>query len=294
MTPLVAVDALEAIASGIDHAEGICVSPDGTVHVSGEQGQIYRVHDDGSASQVATTGGWTLGLAADGEGRIYACDPTHHAVFRWTPGQGDPVVWTDGGDAGPMACPNWGAFAPDGSYYVTDSGGWRSRAGRVLVVRPGSGSAASRTRVWSLGSRDVPHGLAVTPDGREVWVLESTPGALVAYDILPGGEAGRRRVVVDLAGNVPDGIAFAVDGSVVIACYRPDIVYRWRADLGLEVLAHDPEGTALAAPTNVVFTGPGRDTILVPNIGRWHVTRFRVPGLVGAPLHYPSSELIGD
>ena len=47
----------------------------GRSYVSGEQGQIYRLDEDGTANEVATTNGWTLGLAADGEGRIYACDP---------------------------------------------------------------------------------------------------------------------------------------------------------------------------------------------------------------------------
>jgi gluconolactonase len=294
MTAIVPTDALESIASGIDHAEGICVSPDGSIHVSGEQGQIYRIDADGSATQVATTGGWTLGLAADGDGRIYACDPTHHAVLRWTPGTPTPTPWTDGGPAAPLACPNWGAFAPDGAFYVTDSGRWKARDGRVLVVRPGSGPASARTSVWTTASPDFPNGCAVSPDGRELWVLESTPGAMVAYDILPDGSAGPRRVVADLAGNVPDGLAFTTDGSVVIACYRPDVIYRWRSDLGLQVLAHDPEGTAIAAPTNIVFAGAERDIILVPNIGRWHVTRFRVPGLTGVPLFYPSRERIGD
>ena len=293
MTPIVPLEALESIAAGVDHAEGICLSPDGTIHVSGEQGQIYRLESDGSATEVATTGGWTLGLAADGEGRIYACDANLRAVLRWTPGAGAPKVWTDGGSAAPLACPHWGAFGSDGSYYVTDSGGWKARDGRVLVVRPGAGPASDRTSTWTLDSPDFPNGLAVSPDGREVWVLESTPGALVAYAIRSDGSAGSRRVVADLAGNVPDGLAFAMDGSVVIACYRPDIVYRWRPDHGLEVLVHDPEGTAIAAPTNVVFAGPARDEIVMPNIGRWHVTRFRVPGLVGVPLWYPTRTELG-
>ena len=72
------------------------MAPDGTVYVSGEQGQIYRIEPDDAATEVATTGGWTLGLASDSEGRIYACDPARHAVLRWTPGRGDPVVWTSG------------------------------------------------------------------------------------------------------------------------------------------------------------------------------------------------------
>ena len=287
MAPLVELHEMEQIALGIDHGEGICMTPQGTVYVSGEKGQIYRLEADDSATEVASTGGWTLGLAADAEGRIYACDPARHAVLRWTPGAGPPVVWTGGTDAAPMRVPNWGAFAPDGSYFVSDSGGWKARDGRIYVVR------RKRIEVFTTESADFPNGLAVTPDGRELWVLESTPGRLVAFDIRADGSAGPLRVLAELPGSVPDGIALAADGSILIACYRPDVVLRWRADAGLETVAEDPEGTVLAAPTNCAFVGPALDTLVVPNIGRWHVTRFRVPGLVGAPLAYPTADQLG-
>lgn len=288
MEPIVPLGAMELIANGIDHAEGICMTPDGTLWVSGEKGQIYRIADDGSATEATTTGGWTLGLAADAEGRIYACDPPNRAVMRWTPGSDlPPEPWSVGAPGRPLRCPNWGAFGPDGSFYFTESGSWHGRDGEILVVRDGA------TSVWSTASIDFPNGCAVSPDGRELWVLESTPGAIVAIDIRPDGSAGSRRVVAELPGTVPDGLAFATDGSVVIAFYRPDAVWRRRADGLIEVLGHDPEGTVLAAPTNVVFAGPDRGEIVVPNIGRWHVTRFRVEGLTGVPLFYPTREQIG-
>ena len=286
MSPRLALPELEQVASGIDHAEGICMAPDGRVYLSGEKGQIYRLEPDDSAVEVATTGGWTLGLAADGEGRLYACDPPRGAVMRWTPGGGDPVVWSEGAPDAPFRTPNWGAFAPDGSYFVTDSGTWKARDGNIQVIRGG------RTSLWTTESVDFPNGCAVSPDGRELWVLESTPGRLVAFDIRADGSAGPRRVLAELPGTVPDGIAFATDGSILIACYRPDVIYRWRADLGLEVIAEDPEGTVIAAPTNCAFVGPDLATIVVPNIGRWHATRFRVPGLVGVPLFYPGAEVV--
>ena len=166
-------------------------------------------------------------------------------------------------------------------------------AGRRATARSSWFARGARREVWTRESIDFPNGLAVSPDGRELWVLESTPGRLVRFAIRPDGTAGRREVLVELPGTVPDGIAFATDGSVVIACYRPDVVLRWRADLGVQVLASDPEGTALAAPTNCVFHGPGLASIAVPNIGRWHVTRFRVPGLSGVPLFYPTDEQLG-
>jgi gluconolactonase len=286
-TPRLSLDALQLFGH-VDHAEGICQAPDGTLYVSGEAGQIYRLEPDDTATQVTTTGGWTLGLAADAEGRIYACDAGNRAVMRWSGGDAAPEPWSTGPADAPFATPNWGAFGPDGSYYVSDSGGWKTRTGRIAVVRRGV------TRLWTDEARDFPNGLALTPDGRELWVLESTPGALVAFDIRDDGSAGPRRVVASLEGTVPDGIAFATDGSAILACYRPDVVLRWSAAGGVEVVANDPEGVSLAAPTNCVFAGPDRSTIVLPNIGRWHITRFSIPGIQGAPLFYPTREQLGS
>ena len=286
--PRVPIADLGSIAEGVDHAEGISVSPDGTLHVSGEKGQVYRIAEDGTATEIASTGGWTLGLAADGAGRIVACDPVRREVLRLTPSSGVWTVLSRGAPDAPFTTPNWGAYGPDGSFYVSDSGGWKRRDGRIVVIRPDG-----RTELFSTESIDFPNGLAVSPDGRELWVLESTPGRLVRFDTGRDGRAGTRRVVAEFPGTVPDGIAFAADGSAVIACYRPDIVFRWRPDGPPELLAADPEGTALAAPTNAAFFGPDLGSIAVPNIGRWHVTTFDVPGLRGVPLWYPAAADLG-
>src|SRR5690349_19198132 len=40
--PTLGLDIMEMFGN-VDHAEGICVAPDGTTYVSGEAGQIYRV-----------------------------------------------------------------------------------------------------------------------------------------------------------------------------------------------------------------------------------------------------------
>lgn len=288
MQATIPLEDMEEIASGIDHSEGICRTLDGILYLSGEQGQLYRIEPDDTAVEVATTGGFTLGLAADGEGTIYACDPGKKRVFRIDPASGVMEEFSSGTPDAPFHNPNWGAFDSKGNYYVSDSGRWKQRDGSLYVVRPGRS-----TEVWTTETRDFPNGLALSPDERTLWVLESTPGKVIRFEIREDGTAGPREEVVDLPGAVPDGIAFATDGSVVISCYRPDIIYRWREDLGVEVLGHDPEGTVLAAPTNVVFAGPNLDTMYVPNLGRWHVTRFKVPGLTGVPLHYPTASQLG-
>jgi gluconolactonase len=286
--PRVPISDLVQIADGIDHGEGICRTPDGSLYVSGEKGQVYRIGEDGAATEIASTGGWTLGLTADGAGRIVACDPVRHELLRLDPISCSWTLISRGTPETPFTTPNWAAYGPDGNLYVSDSGGWKRRDGRIVVVRPDG-----RTELFSNESTDFPNGMAVSPDGRELWVLESTPGCLIRIAIGTSGRAGRRLVVAELPGTVPDGIAFADDGSALIACYRPDIVFRWHPAGPPELLAADPEGTVIAAPTNVAFHGPDLESIAVPNIGRWHVTTFRVPGLRGVPLWYPAATDLG-
>ncbi|HEX4036018.1 MAG TPA: SMP-30/gluconolactonase/LRE family protein [Solirubrobacteraceae bacterium] len=287
MEPLVPIGELEMFAHGLDHAEGIAVTGEGVVYVGGEAGQLYRIGADDTVEEVLTTGGWLLGLAADGAGRIYACDAVKRCVWRIDPAAKSMEVFCEGTAERPMLSPNWGCFDAAGNYYVSDSGEWKGANGLIWIVRPGSAP-----EVWTEDSRDFPNGMAISADGSDLLVLESTPGALVAFTIAADGSAGARRVLAKLDA-VPDGVAVATDGSLVIACYRPDVIYRWREDVGLEILALDPEGVAIAAPTNVAFTGPGLDTMMVPNIGRWHLTRFSHPELTGVPLHYPTAGQLG-
>ena len=77
------IDDFAPFVDGLDHPEGVTVGPDGTVYAGGEAGQIYRVESRRvSCEQIATTGGFVLGLCLDGDGAIYACDLAHSAVMR--------------------------------------------------------------------------------------------------------------------------------------------------------------------------------------------------------------------
>jgi gluconolactonase len=281
------LDACETFAERLDHPEGICQTLDGTLYVGGEAGQIYRIEPDGSPTELLRTDGFILGLAADGEGRVYAIDTVHRCVWRIDPASRSREVFSAGPDDRGFTVPNWGAFGPDGSYYLSDSGSWGGTEGLVWRIPPGG-----EAEVWSEETRAFPNGLAVTPDGTKMYLLESYPGALVELEIRPDGSAGPRRALCALDPTVPDGVAIAADGSLFISCYRPDAIYHWSQDDGLRLFVEDVRGTVLAAPTNVVFTGPERDTLVVPNIGRWHLTRVPA-GVTGTALHYPTAAQLG-
>lgn len=281
------LDRLETFAEGLDHAEGICQTLDGALYVGGEAGQLYRVEPDGRPTELLRTDGFLLGLAADAAGHVYAIDAVHRCVWRIDPASGERTMFARDPGIDREWTPNHGAFGPDGSYWVSDNGGWGAHEGRIWRVPPGGA-----IELWTEASRGYPNGLAVSPDGTRLYVLESLPGALATIDVLPDGAAGERRLLCDMDPAVPDGLALAEDGSILIACYRPDAIFHWSADDGLRVLAEDPRGAVLAAPTNIVLTGPARDEIVVPNIGRWHLTRMPA-GVVGVPLHYPTPDQLG-
>src|SRR5919109_4228598 len=77
--------------------------------------------------------------------------------------------------------------------------------------------------------------------------------------------SGQRENVARIDGTVLDGLAFTSDGGLLVSCYRPDRIYLLAASGQLEVVAEDPQGTLLAAPTNVCFVGRELDRVVAAN-----------------------------
>ena len=273
---------LSVLVDGLDHPEGIACGPDGGVYSGGEAGQVYRIDiDRAEFTEIANTGGFVLGMALDSAGNIYACDLVNACVHKITP-EGEVSVYSTGPSSEPMAVPNYPAFDPQGNLYVCDSGGWKEDSGRIFKVAPGGDAI-----VWDRSLKTFPNGLCVGPNGDSLYVAMSlNPPRIARVEILPDGSAGNVETVVELPRTVPDGVAFDTDGNLYISCYRPDIIYRLSPEGDLEVLAEDYEGTAMAAPTNLAFSGPNRDILLGCNLGRWHITRYEA-GATGLRLHYP-------
>ena len=203
----VGLDRIEMFAAGLDHPEGITVTPDGVIYVGGEAGQIYRVEPDDTITEVANTGGFILGIAADAAGRIYAIDTVHRCVWRVEPDTGSHEVYASGPTGRPFGVPNWGAFDATGNMYLTDSGGWGAANGLIWRIRPGG-----EPEVWTESAVDFPNGCAVPPDGDCLLYVESLPGRICRIDIAADGSAGERTVLCELGLAVPDGVAITDDG----------------------------------------------------------------------------------
>lgn len=270
-------DAVSVFAEGLDHPEGVTIGVDGNVYAGGEAGQIYRIDPkDRSVEQIADTGGFLLGMCSDAEGQLYCCDVAKKDVVRLS--DGSLSVYSTGTGDRPMVNPNWPVFDDTGNLYVTDSGGWKQDNGCIFRVESGGS-----TKVWFEGSTNFPNGACLTASGDALLVLESCTPALVRIPITPDGRAGGREVIAELPGTIPDGVTIDTQGNAYVCCYRPDRILKVSAEGNVEILADDPEGTALSAPTNAVWLG---GDLVTGNLGRWHLSLVRV-GAEGVPLRYP-------
>jgi gluconolactonase len=182
-----------------------------------------------------------------------------------------------------MTNPNYGAFDGTGVLYVADSGHWKQDDGCIYAILPGGD-----TKVIDTECDSFPNGCAVSPDGRYLYLAMSlNPPRVVRFPVRDGEKAGPVEPVAFLPRTVPDGLGFCADGTVLVACYRPDIIFSVSTDGAIGVVMDDYEGTLLAAPTNVCFAGGGLRDLLWANLGRWHLGINRKTGLQGAPVFYP-------
>jgi gluconolactonase len=260
----------EVLVDGLDHPEGVAWDPSsGSVWAGGEAGQLYRVDPEARTwAEVARAPGFVLGLAVDGRGRLAICCSGARSLCLYEDGKVRTL--RDG-----LVQPNYAAFAPDGTLYFSDSGTWSRNDGRVF-------------RLGSDGTLDeltgnlphFPNGCAVTADGDALWLVESYVPTVNRVELA----TGEVEEVARLEGAVPDGVALTTDGGLLVSCYRPDRIVHLDRDGRVEVVAEDPQGTLLAAPTNVVFAG---ERLVSANLGRWHLTLVETE-LRGLPLHYPS------
>lgn len=265
-----------AVAEGLDHPECVNIGPDGLLYAGGEAGQIYRIDPaSGTHTQYADTGGFLLGVTLDGDGNLYGCDVGRKEVVRVAP-DGKVTSCARGAGGHDLINPNYGVFDSRGNLYFSDSCDYFEPSGRLYAVRPDG-----TTEVFHPGPLAFPNGLAIDPGQRHLYVVQSTCSNVVRLPL--SGGASEPEVHVKLPDCVPDGLAFAVDGTLLVSCYRPDRIWLVAPDGTPQVLMDDPGGELLNQPTNIVIHD-GR--VYYANLGGWHVGSFAT-ALAGMPLHFP-------
>lgn len=270
------------LADDIDHPEGVAWF-EGSVWCGTESGEILRIDPStGAIQRVAETGGFLLGLAFDGQGRCCVCDSGRGRLLRISPSIGSVEVLADQVEGRRLVSPNFPCFSQDGTLWVTESGHPGANDGYLFRIPPG----ATAPEIVSDDVHLFPNGLAIAPDGTRLYVVESRLPGVVTF-ALTGGEVGPREEFVVLPEANPDGLAFDVEGSLYVSCWRPDRVYRVRKDGWTEVFLDDPTGDYLETVTNVCFGGEKLDRMYLAGLGGRAIRQIDVD-VPGHPLAYPT------
>jgi sugar lactone lactonase YvrE len=284
MEPLLSLSRADVFFDGtlgevrLSHPEGVAVDTWGNLWCGGDRGEVYRIEADGSdIEQIASTGGFCLGLAFDPDGNLYLCDLGHARVFRMDATTGDLKAFADGGGGRTMRVPNFPVVdVRRGCLYVSDSydpaepgpGVWR------FDLETGEGS------LWYDRPMRFANGMALSPDGSALYVVESFGRRVVRVSIGEDGASGEAEPFLEGIERVPDGLAFDAASNLYVGCYEPSRVYRVDPAGRLELFIDDPEAHTLCHPTNLAFRGT---ELFCANLGRWHITRIEA-GIEGLAL----------
>lgn len=228
---------VEAIA--YDHRDRMLVS---SVHATG----IFKLQKNGALGRWSAAGATqgVFGIVADrargdlwaaSSGGAYGGDATAAPAlirFNLRTGRVKQVF------AAPAGAKSLGdiALGPDGSVFVSDSGG-----GAVLRLRPG---ATALEQIAALGAEGSPQGLAVSPDGRTL-VFAGYGTGLHRVDLASGAYAriatlqGMELRGIDGVTRDSDDLVVVQNGVAPPRVLRLELNADWSAIERLDILARD-------------------------------------------------------
>lgn len=232
-------------ASGLQSPEGPSFDRQGVLHfVDWDAKEIYRVQPDGTHSVLVHTGGMPTGSKFHKNGHLYVADGDL-GILDISP-QGEMRVAADGYQGQKFRGPNDLVFAPNGDLYFSDPRGSDPEhpVGSLFILR-----SSGKVELFA-GGFQFPNGVVFSHDGRTLYMAETYPKHILAFEVNADGSEKSRRVFAQLEGGVgPDGMAFGKDGNLYVAHFGKGVVAV--LDAG-GALIHELEVGGIN-PTNVAF-----------------------------------------
>jgi gluconolactonase len=301
---------LRVVATGLGFPEGPVAMRDGSVVlVEIERQTVSRVLPDGTVQVIARTGGGPNGMAVGPDGAFYVCnnggfawrlemgllrpamqasDYTTGRIERVEPRTGAVSVLYDRCADNPLRGPNDIVFDANGGFYFTDLGKTRARDRDhgVIYYALANGSKIVEVAFPCL----TPNGIGLSPDGKVLYVAETEPARLWAFDITAPGVVNKQgwpspnggRLVTGLGGFQRfDSLAVDATGNVCVATLITGCISVIAPDgrLVRQVAMPDP------VTTNICFGGPGLRTAYVTLSGTGQMVAMEWPE-AGLPLAY--------
>ena len=177
-------------------------------------GRIFHVSPDGEWTCAADYDGEPNGLKLHADGRIFIADHKQ-GILQLDPATGAVNPALDRPRLERFKGCNDLFFAADGTLYFTDQGqtGLHDASGRLYRLRTDGGLDRVLEGIPS------PNGLVTNLDEKILYLAVTRDNAVWRVPMLPGGEATKVGVFVQMSGGLagPDGMALDVAGNLAVA-----------------------------------------------------------------------------
>jgi gluconolactonase len=308
-TSFLAPQAALSIAVRTCLLEGPAFDGDGNLFFSDIIGnQIYRLTPNGTLSIFRADSGRTNGNTFDAHGLLISCEGAEFGtggrrrLVRTDLKTGHVEVLTDRYEGKRYNSPNDVVVDAKGRIWFTDPFYGEDRSALELdteaVYRIDADGAV--VRVLSQPQIERPNGLAITPDARTLYVIDShtRPGGnrkVWSLDVAEDGRLSGQRLVFDFGrGRGGDGMRLDERGNLWVAAGILHARHTGETtDVPAGVYVITPQGELLGRIpipedlcTNLSFGGPGRKTLYVTS-GK---SIFKIPLAVSGYSLYPPLE----
>jgi gluconolactonase len=249
---------LDKVATGFGFLEGPVWDPRGFVYVSDEEkNMLLRVHPDGRVEALLSIGD-PDGSTLDAKGHLVTTASVLRAIIRFEKDAHYKVL-ADRYDGKRFNSPNDIVLGPDGALYFTDPTLDLPKGEKQEIPFQGIYRLDKRGRVRLL-TRDLaqPNGLVFSPDGKRLYIDDTSKREIRVYDVTAAGELQNGRVFgkEEGRGGVPDGMRVDTNENVYVT--GPGGIWVWDKQgnhLGTIVM---PESTA-----NFNWGGAGYQTLYI-------------------------------
>ncbi len=208
---------IEKVQTGLSFAEGPVWSREGALFFSDVPSQrILKWAPNEKLAVLRSNSQGTNGMTFDAQGRLYMCETRSRQLTRMDK-KGAIEVLAAKFEGKRLNAPNDVVVRKDGQVYFTDPAFGNQQDTReldfygVYHLHPNKGLSV----VAKPAGR--PNGIALSANGRTLYVANSDEKNVRAYDLDKNGEASNERVVVSNIAGVPDGLRTDDEGNLYLA-----------------------------------------------------------------------------